>query len=198
MIKAGTPIENTPVQAQEGTWSMMRHPERLRDWSCHRGRGLIAAALLIWATCNSGGTNNAMSASGGSDATHDGGSSGLGGVGGAGAAGTDESNFACLGHPATTGTGGNGFGGVGGSTGGSGGGGTGGAPISDTCVVGQTYCFVDISPPQIPSGGSTGQCRNVDANCVANPTCACIWPVTLVGCSCAGTGGLVTVTCQGI
>ena len=73
------------------------------------------------------------------------------------------------------------------------------------CVVGQSYCRVDVSDRSIdvlpiyycqtlPAGGLGA--------CAENPTCACLCGQVAycqeVNCACDDTGGFVTITCASI
>ena len=71
------------------------------------------------------------------------------------------------------------------------------------CVVGQSYCRVELSDRQI--GVLPGySCETVPDGglgvCADNPTCDCICKHTIcvTNCACDDTGGQVTITCSSI
>ena len=75
---------------------------------------------------------------------------------------------------------------------------------SMTCVVGQTFCHVEV----FNSGTATPSCMTFtdtsrSADCSGSPNCACLCNNALffhcqTECRCNDDGGLVTVTCQQI
>jgi len=177
----------------------------------------FALALIHAPGCSSTGSTTDGSAEGG-----------RGGAGGPGSGGTSGES----GHSGTGGTAGPGSGGTagGGATGGSGGvggkgaggtsgggsggvsgkgeGGTSGAG-SDTCTVGQSFCYA-FTPG---TAGSTGRsCQATPPACESSPTsCACLCPPSsnpAIGCvpvgmsdgyfcSCGDANGVVNVSCAG-
>ena len=73
------------------------------------------------------------------------------------------------------------------------------------CVVGQSYCMVDLSDRSIDVLPDYS-CQTVPAGglgvCADNPTCDCLCGLVPycqeVNCACDGTGGYVTFTCASI
>ncbi|HTB60516.1 MAG TPA: hypothetical protein VLC06_21755 [Polyangia bacterium] len=125
------------------------------------------------------------------DGSAEGGSGGAGGLTTGGASGQS-------GHPGT------GAGGTAGGTGGVSPPGTGGiggtyACGSDTCTVGESFCYT-YTPGS--TGGHPGQsCQPLPTDCVSPTSCACVSGG--VGCSpegmsCSDTGGAVYLNCSGI
>jgi hypothetical protein len=109
-----------------------------------------------------------------------------------------ESNAACGGGhcclPVDAG-GDSGAGGVGGSTFQCG---------SSSCVVGQSFCYSYTPGTAGASGGRS--CTGLPSACASDPSCACVCPASTGGgcmyggsfCSCAGSGGALTVSCFGV
>jgi hypothetical protein len=173
----------------------MKHPTTLM---------MLAGVVAIAASCNgSSGSTEGGGSTGGSGGHASGAGGAEGGHGGAGG----------VAGKAAGGTSGNG-------SGGSGGKGTGGAPGgaggnqtfscgSDTCTVGETFCY--SYTPGTP--GQTGRsCEATPVACASAPTsCACLCPPsssTAVGCvpvgmgagnfcTCSDTGGAVNLSCAG-
>ena len=150
----------------------------------------------------------------GSQGGHGGGGAAGGGSGGAAgnAAGGASGGSSGVGGKAAGGASGGGGGSAGkGGVGGTGG--AGGAQMyscgSDTCTVGESFCYSYTPGTAGPSGRS---CQPTPAACASTPTsCACLCPPSSntglgcvpVGmgagnfCSCTETGGVVTVSCAG-
>jgi hypothetical protein len=162
----------------------------------------------------SGGGSATGGAAGSTGGVHSSGGNGAGGSGGTGGGGTGGAG----------GTGSKATGGAAGSTGGGDGGpdagpdahngvtfdchgeppsDSGGPPVdagprSDTCVVGTSYCFIQISNLQGARGGTYGKCHDIKTEkpaCASNQTCGCILPTPNVVCSCTEKNGEVTLTC---
>ena len=72
------------------------------------------------------------------------------------------------------------------------------------CVVGQSYCLVELSNRQIDVLPDYS-CQTLSAGglgvCADNPTCACICGqgvICVTNCACDDSGGFVTITCESI
>ena len=72
------------------------------------------------------------------------------------------------------------------------------APV--TCVVGESYCFIQ-SLDKVPGALPTRSCVSLTgllAACASSPSCACICShgvICQTNCSCSGSAGSVTVSC---
>src|SRR5215471_13253264 len=163
----------------------------------------------------------ALGCSNSGDGSADGGSGGVGGLstGGTSGGGSGGSGGRGAGGASGGGSGENGAGGTAGAAGGTAGGagtGTGGAGGnqtyscgSDTCIVGQSYCYSYTLGNTGPTGRS---CQATPSACASTPTsCACLCPPSsgaAIGCvpvgmgtgnfcTCGDTGGVVNVSCAG-
>lgn len=71
-----------------------------------------------------------------------------------------------------------------------------------TCVVGQSFCAISLPYPG-SAGMATAGC-STSPPCAQDPTCACLCDLSRgqyhcsTECRCSETGGLATVSCQGI
>lgn len=175
-----------------------------------RAHVAIAVALAFLAGC--GGKAATGLGSGGAGGSGQGGSAGVSGTGGAQTGGA-QTGGAQTGGARTGGAGGNGgttgtgTGGIGGQSG-SGAVGGGYACGSDTCVVGQTYCYSFSGG--VPGSGTSRSCMPVPAACTSNPHCPCVCPPPDGGgfgcafqggvpssCYCSESLGQLSVMCAG-
>lgn len=74
-----------------------------------------------------------------------------------------------------------------------------GAPL--TCVLGQSYCSIELPHPDF-AGKGTPTCRDFSPTdpCRDTPTCACMKAQYehFVNCRCADIRGFATITCEGV